>query len=122
MIRRPPRSTLFPYTTLFRSVAAVVGVRVDLGDDVDLGRGLLLEVALDHRSELIERLEDGEVERREEVEREDDPPVAVDHERLHGDTPSTRVGPGYDLTTDRGSGQVDQADADLALLRQQREQ
>src|SRR5256885_3944128 len=24
MIRRPPRSTLFPYTTLFRSLAAVV--------------------------------------------------------------------------------------------------
>src|SRR5258708_31701287 len=24
MIRRPPRSTLFPYTTLFRSVAAVL--------------------------------------------------------------------------------------------------
>src|SRR5256885_13042527 len=28
MIRRPPRSTLFPYTTLFRSASAVV---VDLG-------------------------------------------------------------------------------------------
>src|SRR2546427_5965477 len=26
MIRRPPRSTLFPYTTLFRSRAAPVGV------------------------------------------------------------------------------------------------
>src|SRR3712207_9338548 len=26
MIRRPPRSTLFPYTTLFRSVAAVAVV------------------------------------------------------------------------------------------------
>src|SRR3712207_7948788 len=26
MIRRPPRSTLFPYTTLFRSAAVVVGV------------------------------------------------------------------------------------------------
>src|SRR3712207_7245520 len=26
MIRRPPRSTLFPYTTLFRSVRAVAGV------------------------------------------------------------------------------------------------
>src|SRR3712207_9164344 len=26
MIRRPPRSTLFPYTTLFRSEAAVIGV------------------------------------------------------------------------------------------------
>src|SRR2546421_8805571 len=25
MIRRPPRSTLFPYTTLFRSVSATVG-------------------------------------------------------------------------------------------------
>src|SRR3989475_4233201 len=25
MIRRPPRSTLFPYTTLFRSAAEVVG-------------------------------------------------------------------------------------------------
>src|SRR3712207_8283642 len=27
MIRRPPRSTLFPYTTLFRSHAANVGLR-----------------------------------------------------------------------------------------------
>src|SRR5258708_14329812 len=26
MIRRPPRSTLFPYTTLFRSVAQFVGL------------------------------------------------------------------------------------------------
>src|SRR5690349_23485177 len=26
MIRRPPRSTLFPYTTLFRSILAVLGV------------------------------------------------------------------------------------------------
>src|SRR2546430_3970455 len=26
MIRRPPRSTLFPYTTLFRSQAAVVSI------------------------------------------------------------------------------------------------
>src|SRR5690349_23388192 len=27
MIRRPPRSTLFPYTTLFRSLARVLRVR-----------------------------------------------------------------------------------------------
>src|SRR3712207_7289939 len=27
MIRRPPRSTLFPYTTLFRSATAVVPIR-----------------------------------------------------------------------------------------------
>src|SRR5258708_22998602 len=32
MIRRPPRSTLFPYTTLFRSRSAVLLER--LGDDV----------------------------------------------------------------------------------------
>src|SRR5256885_6137224 len=29
MIRRPPRSTLFPYTTLFRSVAAAAAAAVD---------------------------------------------------------------------------------------------
>src|SRR5256885_3144031 len=28
MIRRPPRSTLFPYTTLFRSIGLVLAVRV----------------------------------------------------------------------------------------------
>src|SRR5258706_2408668 len=28
MIRRPPRSTLFPYTTLFRSASTVVKVRL----------------------------------------------------------------------------------------------
>src|SRR3989449_4341502 len=27
MIRRPPRSTLFPYTTLFRSLLTLVGLR-----------------------------------------------------------------------------------------------
>src|SRR3712207_9409377 len=30
MIRRPPRSTLFPYTTLFRSEQAAVGVAARL--------------------------------------------------------------------------------------------
>src|SRR3712207_8558581 len=29
MIRRPPRSTLFPYTTLFRSLSDVTGLAVD---------------------------------------------------------------------------------------------
>src|SRR2546422_5484204 len=31
MIRRPPRSTLFPYTTLFRSVRRGLPPRADLG-------------------------------------------------------------------------------------------
>src|SRR3712207_7570708 len=39
MIRRPPRSTLFPYTTLFRSARLhVVGVHVDDRDVEALGQ------------------------------------------------------------------------------------
>src|SRR3712207_8698745 len=41
MIRRPPRSTLFPYTTLFRSVVAAPG-RGSGGGDGFLG-GLVLD-------------------------------------------------------------------------------
>src|SRR2546425_275932 len=37
MIRRPPRSTLFPYTTLFRSNAG--GRAVEHGDRAALGHG-----------------------------------------------------------------------------------
>src|SRR3712207_8945018 len=33
MIRRPPRSTLFPYTTLFRSHRVTRGVAHELGDE-----------------------------------------------------------------------------------------
>src|SRR3712207_8407415 len=46
MIRRPPRSTLFPYTTLFRSAAADRDHRVDR---LDAGEDRLLHrLALDH--------------------------------------------------------------------------
>src|SRR5260370_17459353 len=39
MIRRPPRSTLFPYTTLFRSLETPVGEEGDshLGDFIEDG-------------------------------------------------------------------------------------
>src|SRR3712207_7006504 len=36
MIRRPPRSTLFPYTTLFRSCSGFRSVSVALGDRNDI--------------------------------------------------------------------------------------
>src|SRR3712207_8085760 len=66
MIRRPPRSTLFPYTTLFRSrwetltklptFASIVAdkVETDLGVDegVSLGRAMRSE---EHTSELQSR-------------------------------------------------------------------
>src|SRR5258705_7709509 len=42
MIRRPPRSTLFPYTTLFRSLALVLHVRRGAGGD------FAAEIQLDH--------------------------------------------------------------------------
>src|SRR2546426_5717175 len=58
MIRRPPRSTLFPYTTLFRSVVLVVLRRVDaaLGRDRVRAPGGVLEAeAGDVVAELRER-------------------------------------------------------------------
>src|SRR3712207_8762392 len=46
MIRRPPRSTLFPYTTLFRSKLHVGGKEVD--------RGFCLLQNADHLSLLVD--------------------------------------------------------------------
>src|SRR5689334_23762165 len=46
MIRRPPRSTLFPYTTLFRSVARAVGV---------------VEQPVEQRQPQLRRVQDAEV-------------------------------------------------------------
>src|SRR5258707_8689791 len=45
MIRRPPRSTLFPYTTLFRSFFTALGV----GGEFAAGASLVAEV-FPHRS------------------------------------------------------------------------
>src|SRR3712207_7636481 len=55
MIRRPPRSTLFPYTTLFRSGRVVGGngpVRVELGETRAIGDGRVLE-GIDHGERLL---------------------------------------------------------------------
>src|SRR2546427_3677100 len=70
MIRRPPRSTLFPYTTLFRSVLdRAVGtveepLRV-LGDPRVVGRALDCEVERHLEAEAARAL-DEPVERSEE--------------------------------------------------------
>src|SRR5258707_2493687 len=63
MIRRPPRSTLFPYTTLFRSTAALGAqprLRTD-GDDFARATFLHLRrhrLAGVHRADQIERSEE----------------------------------------------------------------
>src|SRR5258705_6246759 len=52
MIRRPPRSTLFPYTTLFRSVEGLGDRKlpfVDFGTTADLAIGQSV-VAIDRKS------------------------------------------------------------------------
>src|SRR3989475_9135554 len=77
MIRRPPRSTLFPYTTLFRSLAHALRVRgqqlaaerglgqlEELGEAEDARRGLAVRQAVERGDELEvlpagERLEHG---------------------------------------------------------------
>src|SRR3712207_9553916 len=55
MIRRPPRSTLFPYTTLFRSLLPAVGghhLR-----EVGAGRLEVVVVAVDtHRDQVVDLL------------------------------------------------------------------
>src|SRR5260370_2038058 len=43
MIRRPPRSTLFPYTTLFRSMIIAVGAALlMIGGEFDLSLGSMI--------------------------------------------------------------------------------
>src|SRR5260370_628938 len=37
MIRRPPRSTLFPYTALFRSSGTLIVTAANTGDDITIG-------------------------------------------------------------------------------------
>src|SRR2546426_7738264 len=68
MIRRPPRSTLFPYTTLFRSLRGPRGGeeghrRRLLHGRLHHGKGALTDPA---RSRPFRRLRQGEVERSEE--------------------------------------------------------
>src|SRR2546426_8624743 len=49
MIRRPPRSTLFPYTTLFRSIAEV-------SERVDCKGQVVVELNEDEARQAIEKL------------------------------------------------------------------
>src|SRR2546426_4583327 len=56
MIRRPPRSTLFPYTTLFRSVvglSALAAAQVHEHEQVEeLAEGRIVARSEEHTSEL----------------------------------------------------------------------
>src|SRR5256885_17025547 len=59
MIRRPPRSTLFPYTTLFRSLLGHAGVKHHLKQQVtELIAQRLALATLDGVGDLVGLLED----------------------------------------------------------------
>src|SRR6202008_3881119 len=55
MIRRPPRSTLFPYTTLFRSIADIAGAVERPGLERRRRRGRDARRSEEHTSELQSR-------------------------------------------------------------------
>src|SRR3712207_9194748 len=55
MIRRPPRSTLFPYTTLFRSCCSAVRFVFSLCSYTDLIRSNSFSRSEEHTSELQSR-------------------------------------------------------------------
>src|SRR2546421_8891082 len=90
MLRRPPRSTLFPYTTLFRSVGAVARLYLRLVDGAEGAKRLRDQ--LDHvpvRDEIACRGEDDRVD------------LAVAsrlrlHQRVAGDRKSTRLNSSHD--------------------------
>src|SRR5256885_7311159 len=52
MIRRPPRSTLFPYTTLFRSLPGVGQLRRQVAARQHEAHGLCAQRSEEHTSEL----------------------------------------------------------------------
>src|SRR3712207_7711560 len=59
MIRRPPRSTLFPYTTLFRSLQAA-------GQPDDGGGGQAEREAVEERQRVLRAVRRGEQQRAED--------------------------------------------------------
>src|SRR2546430_8481667 len=74
MIRRPPRSTLFPYTTLFRSAPAIVE---------------LLHGANQPQRAFLDQVEEGEPATDLRLrDRHDQPQIRLDHLRLRRQVPT----------------------------------
>src|SRR5258708_25780425 len=47
MIRRPPRSTLFPYTTLFRSITVRTTIAIELPDIANFSNHVQIQIRND---------------------------------------------------------------------------
>src|SRR2546430_2944447 len=69
MIRRPPRSTLFPYTTLFRSALKELPIEWSFGAGESASSESILQflrTGLDDASNVVVARRDGELEQRSE--------------------------------------------------------
>src|SRR2546430_11250825 len=91
MIRRPPRSTLFPYTTLFRSEHRVRSSRLRLPMVSDFNSGLLEEVD----ESVVLFLSLGKV-------------------RLRRISPALRIGPGERIVRDRKSTRLNSSHSQIS--------
>src|SRR2546429_1149733 len=99
MIRRPPRSTLFPYTTLFRS-ALVAGQplpsAVEIGVDPPAYLNGMGEAVGEMRRHLLDLMRRGQLERSEEILRQMDEIyyLLISMDYPHAVTPGFRRTPG----------------------------
>ena len=82
----------------------VVASGLDPLEDLGATRRLRLEVAADHRCELIEVVDDGEVQHRLEVGRKNDAAMTVDDEWLHGSLPVPSLTKPFPLNRPRVKG------------------
>src|SRR5260221_9299178 len=69
MIRRPPRSTLFPYTTLFRSIHIADFALLEKGLELDLGAGI---AAFDRHACAVEVIQERSEEHTSELQSHSD--------------------------------------------------
>src|SRR5438105_8329131 len=99
MVRRPPRSTLFPYTTLFRSVGAAESdaLRVRAGSpqvyQINAQPGAHPKRSEEHTSELQSRVDlvcRLLLEKKKKTRKSDDHSKHADNERRARDTASQR--------------------------------
>src|SRR2546430_17736654 len=89
MIRRPPRSTLFPYTTLFRSIANAFGRGHGRARERARAPGLLPQSLSKHRREILQFLDVIWVADKRERQLPRLLKIAiVDFEALHGRKPA----------------------------------
>src|SRR4051794_41702530 len=89
MIRRPPRSTLFPYTTLFRSGLGIIAGIARTGEGGHFGDECVFHRLQSQRDERLGL--DGLLDALEKEVRTEEPATLGKHAELARDRKSTRL-------------------------------